>query len=140
MYRRSGLTQHAYFLSRDLSFLQDQEPILEKELKSNVKTPTHEFKFRTHIWNPQNWVITKSYQGTTEVVPTVVHPGYAKTLSFSRTSPTSSDRPVYLVTKETVLTNSTKVEIFISQILTIFFHLVCMNLSSLNFSCENPHG
>lgn len=105
--RKEGLTQHAYFLSRDLSFLQDQEPILEKELKSNVKTPTHEFQFRIHIWNPQNWIISKTYQGTTETVPTVVHSGPSKSLSFNRHSP-SSDRPVYLVQKETILHNSSK--------------------------------
>ena len=81
--------------------------MLEKELKSNVKTPTHEFEFRTHIWNPQNWEITKTYQGTTETVPTVVHLSPSKTLSFSRHSP-SSDRPVYLVRKENVLHNSSR--------------------------------
>ena len=105
--KKQGLTQHAYFLSRDLSFLQDQEPILEKELTTNLKTPTREYQFRTHIWNPENWIITKSYQGSTEVIPTVVHDGPSKTLSFTRHSP-SSDRPVYLVQKETVLNNDTK--------------------------------
>ena len=105
--KRAGLKQHAYFLSRDLSFLQDQEPMLEKELKSNVKTPTHEYEFRTHIWNPQNWEITKTYQGTTETIPTILHSGPSKTLSFTRHSP-PSDRPVYLVRKENVLQNSSR--------------------------------
>ena len=105
--RRAGLTQHAYFLSRDLSFLQDQEPILERELRSNVKTPSHEFEFRVQIWRPRHWEVTKSYQGSTEVVPTVVAAGPAKTLSFTRHSP-AADRPVYLVRKETVLHNSSR--------------------------------
>jgi len=105
--RKAGLTQHAYFLSRDLSFLQDQEPMLEKELKSNVKLPTHTFEFKTQIWNPRNWIVTQNFQGASEVIPTVVYSGPSKTLSFIRQSP-GIDKPVYLLQKETVMHNSTK--------------------------------
>ena len=105
--RSAGLKQHAYFLSRDLSFLKDQEPMLEKELKSNARTPTHEFTFKTHIWNPKNWTITKNYQGKVETVPTVVHSSPAKTLSFNRHSP-SADRPVYLVERDHIIHNSSR--------------------------------
>jgi hypothetical protein len=30
--QEAGLSQHAYFLARDLSFLRDQEPVLQAEL------------------------------------------------------------------------------------------------------------
>ena len=105
---QAGLTQHAYFLSRDLSFLRDQEPILEQELRNNVRLPTHSWEFRTQIWNPRFWVVTKHFQGTSEVIPTVLHTGPAKTLSFTRHSP-PVDKPVYLVAKETILRSSSAV-------------------------------
>lgn len=105
--REAGLAQHAYFLSRDLSFLQDQEPVLAAELRAGSRVPTHTFEFRTQIWRPANWVVTASYQGSSEVIPTVVFSGPSKNSSFIRHNTAGGDTPVYLVTKEAVVTTNT---------------------------------
>jgi len=103
--REGSLDQHAYFLSRDHSFLLTQEPVLQKELLQNLCTPTRTFTFRTQIWRPQRWKVTENYKGCSEVIPTVVHKHTGKT-SYRQNS--NSDDPVYLVEKEAVMTNSTK--------------------------------
>ena len=48
-----------------------REPVLRKEL-GKVRSPIRTFLFRTRIWLPSHWVITKIYQGEVEVVPTVI--------------------------------------------------------------------
>ena len=45
--------------------------MLRKELE-NDKIPCRAYEWKTRIWNPQNYVITRSLHGQTETIPTVV--------------------------------------------------------------------
>lgn len=45
--------------------------MLSKELKT-VKIPTREFNWLTQIWNPSNWIVRRSFQGQSEIIPTVL--------------------------------------------------------------------
>ena len=104
--REAGLSQQAYFLSRDLSFLQHQEPVLAAELRAGSQQPRFTFQFRTQIWRPSNWLVTANYQGNVEVIPTVVFSGPTKNSSFIRHNSPAGDKPVYLLQKEVVVTTS----------------------------------
>nr|CAD7439625.1 unnamed protein product [Timema bartmani] len=64
------LHQTVYFLNRDLTFMREREPVLLKELRK-VKTPTRSFQWLTQIWFPSNWIVRRSFQGQSEVIPTV---------------------------------------------------------------------
>lgn len=44
---------------------------MRRELRK-VKTPTRNFLWPTQIWLPKNWVVRRSFQGKSEVVPTVL--------------------------------------------------------------------
>lgn len=48
-----------------------REPLLLKELRK-VKTPTRSFHWLTQIWLPMHWIVKRSFQGTTEIIPTVL--------------------------------------------------------------------
>ncbi|KAG8229642.1 hypothetical protein J437_LFUL015593 [Ladona fulva] len=69
--KEQHLNQTTYFLSRDLAFMREREPVLTKELRK-VKAPTRSFQWRTQIWLPSNWVVRRCFQGRSEVVPTVL--------------------------------------------------------------------
>jgi len=45
--------------------------VLSKELKA-VKIPTRTFNWLTQIWNPNNWIVRRSFQGQSETIPTVL--------------------------------------------------------------------
>lgn len=45
--------------------------MLLKELRK-VKIPTRSFHWLTQIWMPTQWIVKRSFQGTTEVIPTVL--------------------------------------------------------------------
>ncbi|XP_054282157.1 uncharacterized protein LOC128999597 isoform X1 [Macrosteles quadrilineatus] len=97
------LQQAVYFLHRDLTFMKEREPVLLKELRK-VKTPTRVFQWRTQIWFPRNWVVRRCFQGTSEVVPTVLS-GTATSITTPRSDPS---QPVFLVEKEMVRTTTTR--------------------------------
>lgn len=100
---KMNLHQTVYFLNRDLSFMRDREPVLQKELRK-VKTPTRSFQWLTQIWFPSNWIVRRSFQGQSEVIPTV-----QCTTATSITTPRSDpSQPVFLVEKEVVRTTSTR--------------------------------
>ncbi|KAF6199352.1 hypothetical protein GE061_007378 [Apolygus lucorum] len=97
------LSQTVYFLNRDLTFMKEREPVLKKELK-NDKSPTRVFHWRTHIWFPSNWVVRRSFQGHSEIIPTVL-----STTATSITTPRSDpSQPVFLVEKEIIRTTTTR--------------------------------
>lgn len=107
--KRAGLVQHAYFLSRDLSYLRDQEPVLEMELSnSELKTPSHNFEFKIHTWNPKHWVVSKHYGGKMEIIPTVINSSPIRQTSLRRQNSELGDKPVFLVQKDTILKNDTR--------------------------------
>ncbi|XP_046659884.1 uncharacterized protein LOC124353884 isoform X2 [Homalodisca vitripennis] len=97
------LQQAVYFLHRDLTFMKEREPVLLKELRK-VKTPTRIFHWRTQIWFPRNWVVRRCFQGTSEVVPTVLS-GTATSITTPRSDPS---QPVFLVEKEVERTTTTR--------------------------------
>lgn len=72
---KHNLTQTAYFLRRDLTFVRDREEILIKELQMD-KSPTRSFQFARRIWLAKNWITKRNFQGVTEVIPTTIceHP------------------------------------------------------------------
>ncbi len=57
--KRKGLNASAYFLTRDMTFRKDREPVLKKELLKEDKKPCKTFEFRTKIWNPHNWIVQR---------------------------------------------------------------------------------
>ena len=105
--REAGLAQHAYFLQRDLSFLQHQEPVIAEELRLGSRSPTHTFTFHTRVWRPTNWRVTAACKGGMEEIPTVVLSGQSRNSSFLRHTTKDGEKPTYLVEKETVVTTST---------------------------------
>lgn len=119
--KSQGLEQSAYFLSKDLAFRRDHEPMLAKELRKTCKQPAKEYTFETRIWSPKNWVIKES--GTENVIATEVFDNSDDddTLSYipqhkRRTSledqergqcQTSNESAIsYSVCKKTVVTNN----------------------------------
>jgi hypothetical protein len=68
----SNLEQSAYFLTKDLSFRKDHEPMWANELKKFCKQPAKNFSFSSRIWMPKNWIVTESNKGKSEIIPTVV--------------------------------------------------------------------
>lgn len=97
------LNQTVYFLHRDLTFMKEREPVLKKEL-CNDKTPTRVFYWRTHIWFPTNWIVRRSFQGHSEIIPTVLS-STATSITTPRSDPS---QPVFLVEKEIVRTTTTR--------------------------------
>ncbi|KAK7794593.1 hypothetical protein R5R35_003607 [Gryllus longicercus] len=100
---KQNLHQTVYFLNRDLSFMRDREPVLLKELRK-VKTPTRSFQWLTQIWFPSNWVVRRSFQGQSEVIPTV-QSATATSITTPRSDPS---QPVFLVEKEVIRTTTTR--------------------------------
>ncbi|XP_068087135.1 uncharacterized protein [Anabrus simplex] len=100
---KQNLHQTVYFLNRDLSFMRDREPVLLKELRK-VKTPTRSFQWVTQIWFPSNWIVRRSFQGQSEVIPTVLS-ATATSITTPRSDPS---QPVFLVEKEVIRTTTTR--------------------------------
>lgn len=103
MCSQHNLHQTAYFLSRDLAFMKEREPVLLKELK-NAKTPTRSFQWACRIWSPQSWIIRRNFQGQSDVIPTVISQ-QATSIVTPRSDPS---QPVFLVEKEMIRTTSTR--------------------------------
>ncbi|XP_043653946.1 uncharacterized protein LOC122620516 isoform X1 [Drosophila teissieri] len=103
MCTQNNLHQTAYFLSRDLIFMKEREPVLLKELK-NAKTPTRSFQWACRIWSPQSWIIRRNFQGQSDVIPTVISQ-HATSIVTPRSDPS---QPVFLVEKEILRTTSTR--------------------------------
>nr|CAD7198050.1 unnamed protein product [Timema douglasi] len=97
------LHQTVYFLNRDLTFMREREPVLLKELRK-VKTPTRSFQWLTQIWFPSNWIVRRSFQGQSEVIPTV-QSATATSITMPRSDPSQA---VFLVEKEVVRTTTTR--------------------------------
>ncbi|KAK9508814.1 hypothetical protein O3M35_006279 [Rhynocoris fuscipes] len=97
------LNQTVYFLNRDLTFMKEREPVLKKELR-NDKTPTRIFQWKTHIWFPRNWIVRRSFQGHSEIIPTVLS-STATSITTPRSDPS---QPVFLVEKEIIRTTTTR--------------------------------
>ena len=125
--KSNQLEQSAYFLTKDLAFRKDHEPILTKELRKFCKQPAKNFEFETRIWKPQNWVVTEhASNGETHVVQTVVeedpgddtlnyvphhhedHQGFTKWSSIHQDSALSNTENTvnFSVSKKTVHTNN----------------------------------
>ncbi|XP_036323621.1 uncharacterized protein LOC118737306 isoform X1 [Rhagoletis pomonella] len=103
MSTKHNLHQTAYFLSRDLAFMKEREPVLLKELK-NAKTPTRSFQWACRIWSPSAWIIRRNFQGQSDVIPTVISQ-QATSIVTPRSDPS---QPVFLVEKEIIRTTSTR--------------------------------
>lgn len=74
-----------------------------KELRK-VKTPTRSFHWLTQIWLPIHWIVKRSFQGNTEIIPTVL-----SSTPTSITTPRSDpSQPVFLVEKEIVRVTTTR--------------------------------
>lgn len=103
MCTKHNLQQTTYFLSRDLAFMRDREPVLLKELQ-NAKTPTRNFQWPCRIWSPKSWIIRRNFQGQSEIIPTVICQ-QATSIVTPRSDPS---QPIFLVEKEIVRTTSTR--------------------------------
>lgn len=103
MCNKHNLVQTAYFLSRDLAFMKEREPILLKELK-NAKTPTRNYKWTCRIWSQNSWIIRRNFQGNSEIIPTVISQ-QATSIVTPRSDPS---QPVFVVEKEKTRTSSTR--------------------------------
>lgn len=103
MCTKHNLQQTAYFLSRDLAFMKEREPVLLKELK-NAKTPTRSFQWACRIWSPSAWIIRRNFQGQSDMIPTVISQ-QATSIVTPRSDPS---QPVFLVEKEIIRTTSTR--------------------------------
>lgn len=66
--------------------------MLSKELKA-VKIPTREFNWLTRIWNPNNWIVRRSFQGQSETIPTVL-----SATATAITTPRSNPSQVRIIT------------------------------------------
>ena len=70
----ASLDQSAYFLSKDLSFRKDHEPMWRKELRSlpTSQEPALHFNFKATIWNPKNWIVTEHMDSVNDSSPMVI--------------------------------------------------------------------
>ncbi|XP_051167467.1 uncharacterized protein LOC127285474 isoform X1 [Leptopilina boulardi] len=100
---QQNLQQTVYFLNRDLTFMREREPVLLKELRK-VKTPTRSFQWPTQIWLPRNWIIRRSFQGQSEIIPTVL----SNTPTSITTPRADPNQPVFLVEREIIHTTTTR--------------------------------
>ncbi|XP_011298454.1 uncharacterized protein [Fopius arisanus] len=98
-----NLQQTVYFLNRDLTFMREREPVLLKELRK-VETPTRNFQWPTQIWLPRNWIVRRNFQGTSEVIPTIL----SSTPTSITTPRADPSQPVFLVERELVHTTTTR--------------------------------
>lgn len=103
MCSKHNLQQTSYFLSRDLAFMKEREPVLLKELK-NAKTPTRSFQWPCRIWSPGSWIIRRNFQGQSDTIPTVICQ-QATSIVTPRSDPS---QPVFLVEREVLRTTSTR--------------------------------
>ncbi|KAG7173436.1 hypothetical protein Hamer_G023461, partial [Homarus americanus] len=101
--RQHDLQQHAYFLQRDLSFMREREPVLMNELK-NLKVAMRVFQWRAQVWFPGNYIVSRSFQGESEIIPTVL----ASSPTCITTPRTDPSHPVYLLEKQLIRTTSTR--------------------------------
>ncbi|KAK8396821.1 hypothetical protein O3P69_005057 [Scylla paramamosain] len=101
--RQNNLPQHAYFLQRDLSFMREREPVLLNELK-NLKVAMRVFQWRAQVWFPSNYVVSRTFQGESELIPTVL----ASSPTCITTPRTDPNHPVYLLEKQLIRTTSTR--------------------------------
>ncbi|XP_008202982.1 uncharacterized protein LOC100123730 isoform X2 [Nasonia vitripennis] len=100
---QQNLQQTLYFLNRDLTFMREREPVLLKELRK-VKTPTRSFQWPTQIWLPRNWIVKRSFQGQSEIIPTVL----SNTPTSITTPRADPSQPVFFVEREIVHTTTTR--------------------------------
>lgn len=103
MSQKHNLQQSAYFLSRDMAFMKEREPVLRQELLK-VTAPTRTFQWVTRIWSPKSWIVRRNFQGYAEVIQTVICQ-QATSIVTPRSDP---NQPVFLVEKEKTRTNSTR--------------------------------
>lgn len=103
MCQKHSLQQTAYFLSRDLAFMREREPVLHKELRK-VTAPTRSFQWSCRIWSPQSWIVRRNFQGFSENIPTVICQ-QATSIVTPRSDPS---QPIFLVEREIIRTNSTR--------------------------------
>ncbi|XP_037776345.1 uncharacterized protein LOC119573262 isoform X2 [Penaeus monodon] len=101
--RENDLQQHAYFLQRDLAFMREREPVLLNELK-NLKVAMRVFQWRAQVWFPSNYIVSRSFQGESEIIPTVL----ASSPTSITTPRTDPNHPVYLLEKQLIRTTSTR--------------------------------
>ncbi|CAL4076369.1 unnamed protein product, partial [Meganyctiphanes norvegica] len=101
--REHELQQHSYFLQRDLAFMREREPVLLHELK-NLKVAMRTFSWRAQIWFPSNYIVRRSFQGESEIIPTVL----ASSPTSITTPRTDPNHPVYLLEKQLIRTTSTR--------------------------------
>ena len=104
--KEAGLSQSCYFLSRDLTFMKDREPVLRKELKG-LKKPCHTFKFETKIWLPKNWSVYECIGDKREEIPTVVSSSSGDAYHHLSQSDIGSSRRRFELQKYSVRENTT---------------------------------
>ncbi|KAG5443508.1 hypothetical protein CSKR_101068 [Clonorchis sinensis] len=72
---QSGLEQHAFFISRDLTFLRDRERLLQDQLQKSASFPDTQFIFRVPAQLLRHWRVYRrvvSYTTSYEMVDTVL--------------------------------------------------------------------
>lgn len=104
--KEAKLAQSAYFLSRDLSFRKDQEPMLMKGLKKVCVQPARTFKFATRIWMPKHWTVTEHVGNVSQVIPTVVDDDDPVKFDDHMCRRPNEEERTFSVTKKTYRTNT----------------------------------
>ncbi|XP_055309168.1 uncharacterized protein LOC129573035 [Sitodiplosis mosellana] len=104
MCQKHNLQQTSYFLSRDLTFMREREPVLLNELRQ-VKEPTRCFQWPCRIWRPKSFIIRRNFQGLSEIIPTVICQQAYTSIVMPRQDPS---QPVFLIEKEIIRKNSTR--------------------------------
>lgn len=80
-----------------------REPVLLNELK-NLKVAMRVFQWRAQVWFPSNYVVSRTFQGESELIPTVL----ASSPTCITTPRTDPNHPVYLLEKQLIRTTSTR--------------------------------
>lgn len=75
--------------------LPQREPVLLNELK-NLKVAMRVFQWRAQVWFPSNYVVSRTFQGESELIPTVL----ASSPTCITTPRTDPNHPVYLLEKQ----------------------------------------
>lgn len=78
-----------------MSNILQREPVLLNELK-NLKVAMRVFQWRAQVWFPSNYIVSRSFQGESEIIPTVL----ASSPTSITTPRTDPNHPVYLLEKQ----------------------------------------
>lgn len=122
------LSQHisCFFSTPTPPSLPQREPVLLNELK-NLKVAMRVFQWRAQVWFPSNYVVSRTFQGESELIPTVL----ASSPTCITTPRTDPNHPVYLLEKQVCGFTEIYIDVEITQSLWSKLGFHSLNLKEI---------